>query len=378
MRAIAKDSQHRPASAKVFAQELRDYLAGRMQATVVTPVMPPPRQPPIQPSRPINQDSGGVAPPQRRPVPRPQYVAPPLSVAPTHQRSGLGFGTLLLGLLLLFGMLAFAYFSLTTDWTNFPGLGSNTGAGASPAVSDAPVASTAPAPSPTTQPTGTAQPVVTVPNLIGQVEAAAVQQLEALNLRRRSNPDDPALKPRFDAAPRTQVIEQNPAPGTQVPVGSEVSIVVSLGPEIVEVPDVTGRRVEDAQSALQAVGFTVERQDTPSRTVQAGLVIKQDPQAGGRIPKGETITLSVSAGDVVPFPNVVANGTLLEQAQPQIEAAGFTVVAVDQQGADQLGGNFERFQPNEVVSATANNIPIDVQGKLVPRGASVVIAVRGP
>lgn len=37
LRTIAKDPQQRPASAKAFAQELRDYLAGRVQPTVINP-----------------------------------------------------------------------------------------------------------------------------------------------------------------------------------------------------------------------------------------------------------------------------------------------------------------------------------------------------
>lgn len=374
MRAIAKDPQQRPVSAKAFAQEIREYLAGRYQPTIIAPVPQPPRPQPVQTRQPPPATTRQPVQPSyepRRPVQRPQYVGPPpLVVAPPRERSGFGFGTLLIGLLLLGGILALVYFALNTDLSGF------FSTGAAPAASVEAVAT--PVPSPTAQPSGTAVPVVTLPNYVGQSEADAVADLARLGLVRRANPNDPALQPRNDPAPRGTVIQQDPAPGMQVLRGTDVAIIVSLGPEVVDVPDVTRQRAAQAQATLQAAGFTVQAQQQPSQTVQQGFVISQNPQAGARINKGETITIVVSAGDVVAFPDVVANRTLLDAAQQQITAAGFKIVAVDQQGPDKLGNNFNRFQPNEVVSATANGIPIDVKGKFVPRGANVVIAVRAP
>jgi eukaryotic-like serine/threonine-protein kinase len=383
LRAIAKDPRQRPASATQFAQELRDFRSGRLQQTIAVPLNPAPRQPVNRTAQPtprrLDPDPTAVNPvpppqPQRRPAQRPQYVAPPPPViAPPRQSGGLGFGTLLIGLLLLGGVLALAYFALNTDWSDL----------FSPPTAAPPVAATDVAATPTVQatatpqPTGTAQPVVTLPNFVGQSERDVVAQLNQLGLQRRADPGDPTLQPRNDPAPAGTVILQDPAPGTEVPVGSPITIVVSLGPEVVELPDVSRRRAQDAQSALEAAGFVVTQQLQPSQSVQEGFVISQSPQAGARLSKGETITLLVSAGDVVAFPNVVANGTLLQSARQQIEAAGFRIVAVDEQGPERLQ-NFNNFQPNEVVSATTNDIPIDAPGKLVPRGATVVLGVRAP
>lgn len=376
MRAIAKDPAQRPASAAQFAQELRDFRSGRMQQTIAVPVnrtaQPTPRR--LDPDATMINPAPQPQPqPQRRPVQRPQYVAPPPpSMTPPRERSG-SFGTLLIGLLLLGGVLALAWFALNTNWSDF----------FSPTTADQPPAATGvaatatPEPSATVQPTGTAVPVIALPNFVGQPERAVVDQLNQLGLQRRANPNDPSLQPRNDPAPAGTVIIQDPPANTQVPVGSEITIVVSLGPEIVDVPDVARRPAQDAQSALEAAGFVVQEQVQPSISVQEGLVISQSPQAGARLNRGDTITLVVSAGDVVAFPNVVSNGTLLPNAQQQIVSAGFRVTAVDEQGPDRLP-NFNSFQPTEVVSATADGIPIDAPGKLVPRGASVVLGVRAP
>jgi serine/threonine-protein kinase len=382
---IAKDPRQRPVSAQQFTQELRDFRSGRMQQTVAVPVPQPPRQPvnqTVQPTpRRLDPPPMPVTPapqPQRRPVQRAPYVAPPPTTLPPRQSGGFGFGTLLLGLMLLGGVLTLAYFALNTDWNNM--FGAPTGGPPPAATATTTAATNTPAPNATVQPTGTSVPTVALPNFVGQQERTVVDQIGQLGLQRRADPRDPALQPRNDPAPAGTVILQDPPAGTQVPVGSEITIVVSLGPEppqIVDVPDVLRRRAQEARSALEAAGFVVEQRVEPSQSVQAGFVSSQNPQAGARLTKGETITLVVSAGDVVAFPNVVANGTLLPAARQQIEAAGFEIVAIDEQGPDRLA-NFNTFQPNEVVSATANDIPIDAPGKLVPRGARVVLGVRAP
>ncbi|HEY0607541.1 MAG TPA: Stk1 family PASTA domain-containing Ser/Thr kinase [Herpetosiphonaceae bacterium] len=378
LRAIAKDPGQRPGSAAQFAQELRDFRSGRMQQTVAVPVNPAPRQPVQRTAQPtprrLDPDATMVnpAPQQRRQAQRPQYAPPPPpTMAPPRERGG-SFGTLLIGLLLLGGVLTLAWFAFNTDWSDFfPATG-----GPPPAVTS--VAGTAtPEPTATAQPTGTAVQTIALPNFVGQSERVVVEQLNQLGLVRRANPDDTTLAPRFDPAPAGTVIVQDPPQGTEVPVGSEITIIVSLGPEVVEVPNVVQRPAQDAQSALEAAGFVVQLQPQPSINVQEGFVISQNPQAGARLNRGATITLAISAGDVVAFPDVVANGTLLDDAQRQITSAGFRVAAVDEQGPDRLP-NFNSFQPNEVVSATADGIPIDAPGKLVPRGATVVLGVRAP
>ena len=187
------------------------------------------------------------------------------------------------------------------------------------------------------------------------------------------------------------MIEQDPAPDTLVPRGSEVKILISLGPEatptpqvtptppatatpaLVTLPNLVGQPFEAARVALEAVGFTVERQDEPSTTVPAGAIISQSPGPGD-VPLGSTIGLVVSQGDVIPLPAVI--GLDRAQAEDMIRNAGLRLEFVDEQGPDRLP-NFETYRPNQVVSATANGQPVQ-NGELVPRGASIVLGVRQP
>ena len=94
------------------------------------------------------------------------------------------------------------------------------------------------------------------------------------------------------------VVSQDPTTGTLYR-GDTVSFSVSLGPELVEVPRVEAMGIEAATELLEGLGFEVE---TKQAQIYLGLgyVSSSDPGEGERIPKGSTITLSVSACSTVP------------------------------------------------------------------------------
>ena len=87
-----------------------------------------------------------------------------------------------------------------------------------------------------------------------------------------------------------RVISQDPSEGTLFR-GDTVSIVVSLGPETIEVPDVEGRDANDAQAELEEAGLTV-------RTVvllPAGPnnVLRQAPAEGSTVRVGSEVTIYI-------------------------------------------------------------------------------------
>jgi serine/threonine-protein kinase len=94
-----------------------------------------------------------------------------------------------------------------------------------------------------------------------------------------------------DDVPSGQVISQSPAPGTMYK-GDTVSLLVSRGPRLVEVPRVTGQGVGSATDELEAAGFEVRvRHYTPYFGL--GFVMKQE-HAGDKVAKGSPITVWVS------------------------------------------------------------------------------------
>ena len=87
------------------------------------------------------------------------------------------------------------------------------------------------------------------------------------------------------------VISQSPDSGTAVK-GDTVELVVSKGPVLVEVPDVVRMGVAAARSRLEAAGFEVEVRES-DLYIGVQYVVSTDPGAGGRAPRGSTVTINI-------------------------------------------------------------------------------------
>ncbi len=103
------------------------------------------------------------------------------------------------------------------------------------------------------------------------------------------------LKPTQSAAysttvPAGRVISQQPANG-QLFVGDAVTLVISDGPELIEIPrGLLASGVEDAVELLEGLGFNVETRKS-SGYLGLGYVFSVDPGEGSEVPVGTTVTL---------------------------------------------------------------------------------------
>ncbi len=129
----------------------------------------------------------------------------------------------------------------------------------------------------------------TVPEIVGLTEDEAAARLSdqglALLVREGGARFD-------DEMPTGQMLQQSPGAGSLVKRGSAVEGVVSLGPELVEVPELEGMALPAAQVTLTAAGLT------PGRTAGVfgeweipGTVVRQDPPAGSRVGRGAPVEL---------------------------------------------------------------------------------------
>ncbi len=96
-----------------------------------------------------------------------------------------------------------------------------------------------------------------------------------------------------ETVPAGNVISQNPNRGTLFQ-GQTVTLVVSKGPELVEVPGrgVVAAGVEEATQTLEALGFKVETKKADNY-VGLNYVVDTNPRPGTQLPKGSTITLLI-------------------------------------------------------------------------------------
>lgn len=161
--------------------------------------------------------------------------------------------------------------------------------------------------------------MVTVPDVTGELEDPAIIALQ--------DADFEVATERIESdIPEGEVIEQDPAAGSEAELGSTVTITVSLGPGAVAVPRVAGLRVPEARRALERKGFETVVARRSSASVPSGKVIGTDPAQGTRLEVGETVTLIASTGvETAVVPNVL--GLDRVTATTQLRDAGFVVNA---------------------------------------------------
>jgi len=110
--------------------------------------------------------------------------------------------------------------------------------------------------------------------------------LTALGLTTKTIQED------FDDSFAGTILSTDPVPGTSVPKGTVINVVLSKGPVLIDVPNVVGMNVETATSTLQAAGFQVEAVNKISVTI-LNKVYSQKPAAGTKAPKGSVITIEI-------------------------------------------------------------------------------------
>ncbi len=136
-----------------------------------------------------------------------------------------------------------------------------------------------------------------------------------------------ALTSTYDEAqPNGVVLGLAPGVPAQLPMGSAVPLIVSKGPKPrVVPPGLVGGTAAAATTNLQDLGLKVVQNPQPSTSVAAGLVMSVAPGSGSTIPKGSTVTLTVSSGPptVVIPPSLV--GMSVSAAVAALQNLGLTV-----------------------------------------------------
>ncbi|WP_141978246.1 Stk1 family PASTA domain-containing Ser/Thr kinase [Saccharothrix saharensis] len=161
-----------------------------------------------------------------------------------------------------------------------------------------------------------------VPQVNAGVEvAAAEQEITSVGLKPQLNPAEDAFS---DRVPKGKVVTLKPAPGTPVPIGSAVTIVLSKGSQPKPVPSVTGKTKDEAFAELSAAGFDpVEGPTEFSDKVDGGKVIRTDPPAGTNMPPGNRQVTVILSADSVTVPQV--EGKTVKEAKKILEDAGLKV-----------------------------------------------------
>lgn len=129
---------------------------------------------------------------------------------------------------------------------------------------------------------------IDIPDVTGTDEADARSELTEAGLKvkiatERVNSSE------YD---KGQVVRQTPKPGGSAAEGDTVTLTLSKGPEMIEVPDVVGDSVDDARQALEGAGFEVD-EDRGLFGIFGDEVKSQSVEGGRTAPKGSTITIKI-------------------------------------------------------------------------------------
>jgi beta-lactam-binding protein with PASTA domain len=170
------------------------------------------------------------------------------------------------------------------------------------------------------------------------------------------------------------VTAERPAAGTAVKKDSTVALTVSRGPQRVSVPNVVGRRRDDAIARLRSAGFHAAVFSVPS-TSPRGFVVAQNPQSTSKAAKGSRVRINVSQGAPVATTTTGATTTTTTAASAKVPR----VVGLSQTAAQRrLHVAGFRVRTAYVASSKPSGTVVaqrPAPGTTVRRGAAVRISV---
>ncbi|MBA2444718.1 MAG: serine/threonine protein kinase [Nocardioidaceae bacterium] len=144
-------------------------------------------------------------------------------------------------------------------------------------------------------------------------EAITDSSLRVVNLKRVWSDD----------VRKGEVISFTPAAGVELKRDAKVSLVISRGPEPIQIVDFRGKNAAEAATDLKALGLDVLVKERYDNEVADGILIRQTPSQGTLV-AGDRITLVASLGPrLIEVPNVYGFGT--QDAVAAFEDLGFEV-----------------------------------------------------
>ena len=134
---------------------------------------------------------------------------------------------------------------------------------------------------------------VQIPNLVGKTVDEAKQILEENKLIYVE--DGTEYSTEYEEG---QIISQNPTyvENRNIKQNTEVKVVVSLGTETTTVPKLKGLTKDEAEETAEKSKIKLNIVEETSKTVEAGIIIKQDTDEGETVNAGDTVTVYLSIG----------------------------------------------------------------------------------
>jgi len=172
--------------------------------------------------------------------------------------------------------------------------------------------------------------IIRIPSLNGLLQEQAVAQLQDQGVPVRISTaydDDLAVG---------RVVQSVPDTGENIMRFQGVELTVSQGPELFPLPKVSGSTAAKAKDSLKQDGFSnVKTREEYSDDVDKGNVISTSPEAGKKIARKGSVTLTVSLGPApVQVPDLV--GLTEDEAETALEAVGLELDVEDSVNSSEI------------------------------------------
>lgn len=168
---------------------------------------------------------------------------------------------------------------------------------------------------------------VEIPNLVGKTvdEAKDILKQNKLNYVEESQEYNTEV-------PEGQIISQNPpyVQGRRIKENTSIKVVVSKGTETTTVPKLKGLTKDEAQETANDAKIKLDFQEETSKTVEAGVIIKQEKAEGETVNAGDTIKVYISIGTGIKQVKVVSVvGQDEETAKQTLQDLGLVIEKVN-------------------------------------------------
>lgn len=193
---------------------------------------------------------------------------------------------------------------------------------------------------------------IEVPDVVGQTEEDARRTLEDRGFQVSTRTEN------SETVEENHVISTNPTAKSQVSPGSIITLIVSSGVEVVDVPNIEGMSRSEASSVLARAGFEVAFTEQESSASKEGVVISYSPN--GKANRGSTITVVIGSGpSLSQVPSVI--GSDVTSATTKLENAGFVVsVRYDSSSSRPYGEVISQSPPSGSSVAPGSTVTITV------------------
>ena len=169
-----------------------------------------------------------------------------------------------------------------------------------------------------------------IPDVSGKDQSEALQLLSEAGFTNVK-----VDKSRFETSSeydQDEVIRTEPSANTEVALDEEINLIVSLGENKPEVPNVIGMTQSSAVSALEAKGLEVSVEEDYHDSTEKGKVFYQSKRAGTRVTEGSTIIIRVSKGKKqveVTVPDIIGKSKTYAKNSLEAQQLGYREVYQD-------------------------------------------------